>query len=76
MPVSCMSYYVIGLISTPINHRIYRVDDIEDDSQLRRGIPGLSAVGDTPEGVVDPIQSRIKFTVSPRPSIPPIMYTS
>ena len=32
----------------PLNFDVCRVDDIEDDSQLRRGIPGLSPISDVP----------------------------
>lgn len=67
---------VIGLISTLTNLHIYRVDDIEDGSQLRRGITGMSVIGDIREGVIDIFQSRIKYMAFPVPSMPPITSTS
>lgn len=44
--------YVFSLCRTPVSadsSPVYRIDDIEDDSQLRRGIPGWSRLAVTPE---------------------------
>lgn len=36
-------------LSVPTDPHLYRIDDIEDDSQLRRGIPGWFRVTVAPE---------------------------
>lgn len=46
-----MSLHIIELTTTPINLHIYRVDDIEDDSQLRRGIPVAHKIFGVPQTI-------------------------
>lgn len=57
----------------------YRIDDIEDNSQLRRGRPGTSsAINSATSRLILyslSVKLRTKYMVSHRPSIPPTMCT-
>ena len=54
----------------------YRIDDIEDNSQLRRGRPGTSLRSTPPFQDSFLVKLRTRFMVSHRPSTPLTMFTS
>lgn len=68
------------VLSTPLRFTLFliliRIDDIEDNSQLRRGRPGTSLRSTPPFQDSFLVKLRTKFMVSHRPSTLLTMFTS